>query len=927
MAIIIDKDKKKSEKGTLSDTNYKDNNGGVPATQGNVINTLNAYNEQLKKQYYDKEEAIATDNALQTSIMNLVKELDANTKFTNKTKSATTSKQSMETDTLDSVSSFDADNSEELDGSKKTYSLTGLIKRVEIIANLISGNKKTKEWTYDSIGNVVGVDENRFVADTPIVGMTRKDGDGYSSSLTTNNDGSRSLNISGLSSVSVEKEQEDGTKSTTTTDISEKVVLSEKQVSDMIKSAVLTTLGTYDNQISALLGFLLFTENELSDAYQYILKNTNNTHIHNAPLYVTFETDGDLGARLKIHDLNGTLSFGSDTEEYYINSSNQKTVTTTGITNCATKEDTYWKIKADESFTTLSVYYSDDEYKVSQYTIPIPQITLSADFGKALDTKVFIASQTLFTNDQVTNKEPTKKYSTDGKVSVNVPIGSKVTLNVPDGVKVTHNNLFNTIDESNKVACNDNLTESQKLYCGHYTVGVNTIGENVVSKGCYETESVEIEITSVSSNGKSLVDKTNLGKDITIPDGQPTTSNSEDGIKVLEYKNLKINYTNVISDVEDALVWEDANLTVTIFNLDNKDTDNKAGTEDKSETYSSYVYGDTFDVSPSLDGYDFVAWADTDNKIVYDVSYMFQDVNNSKSYNFNNVTYISEEDLKKLGNPQTNKTVVTKEIFMYGFTEAVAVDVDGFITPTVENKQVLGENVEDGDGGYPYNIQLKYDRKTISYNLKAGKGSNNVSAVWDESTSDIISVSGLFESSVDKSSILGEGNVEKLSLTGYTFDNWKDENNNSYNNANLPSTFGPVDNTFTAQWKPINYKLTFTVTKNPNDSSITITNPTEVNATYGETVALNKISYTPIENTEVTFSDWSITSDSDSSLSFNVPQEGNLKLISEILGSTLTNGKTCKEPVEIKLNCTATITSTKTTTDTSANSEDSEGNA
>ena len=53
----------------------------IPATQGNVINTLNAYNEKIKKEYYDKKQARADENALQESIQKIVQLLAANIKL------------------------------------------------------------------------------------------------------------------------------------------------------------------------------------------------------------------------------------------------------------------------------------------------------------------------------------------------------------------------------------------------------------------------------------------------------------------------------------------------------------------------------------------------------------------------------------------------------------------------------------------------------------------------------------------------------------------------------------------------------------------------------------------------------------------------------------------------------------------------------
>ena len=78
MAINISTDKAKPN--NLNNDNYRDNQ--IPATQGNVIETLSTYNDELKKKYYDKEQTRADENALQKSIMTLVKLLDKNNNFT-----------------------------------------------------------------------------------------------------------------------------------------------------------------------------------------------------------------------------------------------------------------------------------------------------------------------------------------------------------------------------------------------------------------------------------------------------------------------------------------------------------------------------------------------------------------------------------------------------------------------------------------------------------------------------------------------------------------------------------------------------------------------------------------------------------------------------------------------------------------------------
>lgn len=391
MAINI---KLTTENGTdnSKSTDYK--NDKLPATQGNVINTLNAYNDKLKKEYYDKTQARADANALQSSLEKVIKLLESHTTFTGKTKDPNTSSEDTPNDRLDSYTDdFTKD-------SDKTYDAAGLVQKLNIIANLVSGSNKQAEhnWGIDTHGNNVGKEES--TGSVPVIGLTRQyDKIPYTAEF-KHVDNAAILEIGGLNKIGE-------------TDVSDKTVLSEKQVSEMIAESVKRVLGNYDSQISVMLSYMLFAENGLPSSYEYILKNTTAEKIQDAPMYVFYDVDKD---QYSIKDLDGDGSF-NELIDYSFNAGNIKE---TSITHGL------WKVTIADDYKNIHAYYngSDDV----TYDIPVPQKTLIVNLGQ-IDNETFSLSYSynVFGGNNVTGTADV----INGVATINVPVAAEVTITLP----------------------------------------------------------------------------------------------------------------------------------------------------------------------------------------------------------------------------------------------------------------------------------------------------------------------------------------------------------------------------------------------------------------------------------------------------------------------------------------------------------------
>ena len=565
---------KSSNDGGNYSTDFKNNQ--VPATQGNIVETIDVYNNQIKKHYYDKTETRADENALQTSIENIVKQLVSNTSFTNKTADA--DEGTDDVTALESVSEFTEDSS-------AAFNESGLIQKINIIANLLSGTVEDKDskqaWKATDIGNNVGGNPNTytssepdsytdaFLPNRPVIGMTRADVN-YTASVVYDENNKQVLNISGLSDVNGN-------------DLSRQVVLSESQVAEMIKQSVISVLGSYDNQIGAILGYLMFTTDSIPDSFAAVLKNTQNTHINNAPLYIRYYDTTD--NTYYIQDLNGLAHFtGEETTEYKFGGSE------------LTDTDKYWKITASSDYKSLNVVGGEDEIT---YSIPIPQYTISLDFGYASDTTTEVIFKMYMFNSKSITVDLTNNYTykSDGTAVVEVPLGSRPTINIPEGVVKINNNLFNLneTDSTATLVANDTdqvnyiIQSNQKLYCGYYTVSVNenngTNNEPLTASGY---EGTKITITGeVSYEGHTLSSETANGCSVTNTDG-----------------NIIITYTDVTDNIEDSLVWTENKITITYDANDGTST----------TTTDTTTYGSDYTVTaddPTLEGYDFEGWEES----------------------------------------------------------------------------------------------------------------------------------------------------------------------------------------------------------------------------------------------------------------------------------------------------------------------------
>lgn len=404
MAINI---KLTTENGTdnSKSTDYK--NDKLPATQGNVINTLNAYNDKLKKEYYDKTQARTDANALQSSLEKVIKLLEANTTFTGKTKDPNTSSEDTPNDRLDSYTDdFTKD-------SDKSYDVAGLVQKLNIIANLVSGEtiQANHNWDKDAHGNNVGQGDS--IGSVPVIGLTRHyDEIPYTASF-EHEDNATILKISGLNKINE-------------TDVSDKTVLSEKQVSEMISQSVKEVLGNYDSQISVMLSYMLFAENGLPESYKYILENTTAEKIQDAPMYVVYDENEEC---YYVRDLDGNGTF-QDTRDYIIDKDNFNNACESGIKSDLS-EDKKWTLKFDESLTNLEAYYNnEDNENVLVYTIPVPQKTLTINLGQIENETIPLLTYNynVFGGKDVSGMADV----INGIATINVPVAAEVTVKLPN---------------------------------------------------------------------------------------------------------------------------------------------------------------------------------------------------------------------------------------------------------------------------------------------------------------------------------------------------------------------------------------------------------------------------------------------------------------------------------------------------------------
>ena len=556
MAIQIKLD---GNTGTSRSDEYREDK--VPATQGNVINTLNSYNEKLKKEYYDKSQARADENALQSSIEKVIQLLAKDTLFKNKNKNPNTSSEDGSDDRLEAYDgSFNEDNG-------KSYDVAGLVQKLNIIANLVSGSNIQVEhnWGIDAHGNNVGKEES--TGSVPVIGLTR----GYEkipyTAKFSNEDNQHILKIEGLSEHSSD------------------TVLSEKQVADMISQSVKEVSGNYDSQISVMLSYMLFAENGLPESYEYILKNTTAEKIQDAPMYVVYDEKND---NYYIKDLDGDGSF-KPTQDYIFDKGNIQS---------QSKTHRLWKVTISNDYKYISAYYNNS--KEETYAIPVPQKTLTVNLGQ-------IDNETIPSLRYVYNVFNGKNFSGSAEVingiaTINVPVAANVTVNLPsdfDGELFTKYSYTDHPENSNVIINNNKqftvqLINDQVVYAKiiKYTLRLNNGNDEFVQVKRYKSDVVfSNTFDNLGKTGFNIV-KTKLGGSI---------SNNKLNVLITKIQG-NTEYTDFTEgEIVDEVIWTPKSFPVKIVKIlwngtsySNSTPDNVNVTVSQEILYSSPVDGYVF---------------------------------------------------------------------------------------------------------------------------------------------------------------------------------------------------------------------------------------------------------------------------------------------------------------------------------------------
>lgn len=573
MAITIKKEKQdlSNDPGNLKTNEFLQNE--IPATQGNVVNTIDAYNEQVKKHYYDKTETRGDTNALQESIMLIAKELDANTSFINKTINAD--------ETTDNVTSLsvltkgDISKDTDDDNQLSTFTQLGLIAKIKILANLLSGSTDdgVQSWTQSSFGNNVG--QSNIISNTPVVGKTREDTNYVASYNTIEATGKHELNISGLK------------KDTNNNDISSTVVLSEKQVSDMIKTSAERIITAYDNQIMSIIDLIKMLGYDVSEALKYAIIHSSEDDVFDAPLRV-LRYDSGSNAYL-IQTVSNALKNGNVYVEY------------TDLTQDLTDESGVWKLHPDDKLENLEVYRKIGDEFTRVYNIPVPQVAIKCNFGHSDNAKMSITNITVLGRD-VSRDEV--MYSASGVATMYVPIGvnAGIRIKAPSNRVTVCNNNDNfekdsaTTDKTIFVS-KSVLTEDQTLKCGYYKYTLSPNGGNLESgtsviESFYENEVFNLT-TTVSRTGYKLKDKTNKGYNVTIGNSNKIT----------------ITGKSLTEAVSDSLVWEKNSYNIQLQIPDVNETGIMLDTYKDWQIVSvSYNSSSNLPDPPDVRGYEFTGW-------------------------------------------------------------------------------------------------------------------------------------------------------------------------------------------------------------------------------------------------------------------------------------------------------------------------------
>lgn len=652
----------------------------TPATQGNVINTLDAYNEKIKKEYYDKKQARADENALQTSIQNIVKLLAKSAWKDTVTIPENTTNEDTEKDRLEKYSgSFSEDKDVEFDAA-------GLVQKINIIANILSGNTgSSKQWDANVHGNNIGAGES--ILNVPVIGITRKETN-YEATFT--NEGSvRELTISGLNDIDIKRTN--GNEGTIKA--SEITVLSEKQVSEMICCSVKSVLGGFDEQIANIVSYLLFQEGDLPDSYKFVLNHTNDKGIKSAPLYVTYEDNnsnigGHTGPAYYIHDLNGDIE---ETVEYVINAE-----TINSLMNGVYSPNNNFTLKADDGLNRINVHYNNESN--TTYILDVPKKTVTLNLHEnPKDGKKVSYTYELF------GVQIGQGYFefTNGIASENFPQGSTVTITMPEGFTDT---LF--YEEDYKADGMDELVVDLSKNDAHVynkKLTFNIKDKETKTETKYYSDGVSVDM-NLEYPGYKATNETVFG--VTITDNQLSISSDTIKTKITDDKD------EFTFDCD--ITWVNREVTVTLKYL--------KGDEQKTDT-KELATGQ--EISPkNIEGYDFKGWkGTTDNEpyttvpfkdidkleltavqtlkkynCIYDLNGGSWDVNVNPSYTHSHVF-----------NKDTNSKIPTT-VSRPGYTF-----VDWYKRPELENTDYLVTDFVNEDCTY----YAKWEEKSykITFNL------------------------------------------------------------------------------------------------------------------------------------------------------------------------------------------------------------------
>lgn len=224
------------------------------ATQGNVVNTLSAYNEQVKENYNDRTEDTSHNDTLQKSIETIVKSLD---------------KSNIVTGTFEdkkSVTTLDTDNS-------KNFGDSGLIRKLDLITKAISPKGiDNSTWNNDIHANALGSQEKETISNVPVCALTKghKDYEYKTNGLFNGN-----FNINGIENNP------------------QLYVLSEKQISDMVVTASRGLIQDYTLKINQLKDLLKQSTARSMAAINYINNIENPTVRGYFPIDVSYDPTPD----------------------------------------------------------------------------------------------------------------------------------------------------------------------------------------------------------------------------------------------------------------------------------------------------------------------------------------------------------------------------------------------------------------------------------------------------------------------------------------------------------------------------------------------------------------------------------------------------------------------------------------------------------